>query len=294
MGHVDIDDTSFTSGCLFHDPDSGSQVVLPQTVAARTTTAPPVPACGEDGFQCVSSGKCVALASVCNFVADCEDASDERHCGSCTFEDGNDDNDNERMCGYEDVPEEDNTRIGWRVRQAEDASALGPSVDHTWANKSGHYLLTVVKESTSSSSLAFFDDAYLFGPIVRSQTSAKCTVRLWTARAASRRVQVQAPLHDDAHLVVSVVNASTRLKIRQVGAVYSTGGNSDSEWRMHSFVVGEVGAGHRLRVIASTDDDTSVAGIAIDDVEMLDCSPWHVRRAEANPCGRGRFTCERY
>lgn len=50
---------------------------------------PAVGSCSKKQFQCVSNGKCIEKYMFCDYIVDCEDASDEISCGTCNFQNGN-------------------------------------------------------------------------------------------------------------------------------------------------------------------------------------------------------------
>jgi hypothetical protein len=59
--------------------------LIPTTVSPPTTTANQ---CGND-YKCQTTPySCIKPFQVCDFTPNCIDASDERNCGPCDFEDG--------------------------------------------------------------------------------------------------------------------------------------------------------------------------------------------------------------
>ena len=134
LSDIAIDDTVFDPNCLLYNFDLPP---MPTTVKPFTTTKNP---CGDDGFQCKSTGVCIKrsqvkhihsksvqlahiiltirqLVKVCDFDINCEDGEDEAYCGPCDFE--TDD------CFWKDAS------IGLYAWQRSNAKlALGPTVDH--------------------------------------------------------------------------------------------------------------------------------------------------------------------
>ena len=73
MGDIAIDDTSFY-GCI------PSFRPLP-TPAPSTTPKPTTTPCQANQFFCPGDAKCIPMKKRCDFVADCNDGSDEANCG---------------------------------------------------------------------------------------------------------------------------------------------------------------------------------------------------------------------
>ncbi|KAH9502694.1 hypothetical protein Btru_069532, partial [Bulinus truncatus] len=109
--NIGIDDITFSPQC--HITVNGT---LPEGASSTT----PRRLCPVGQFQCHSGPvQCVNQTKVCDFISQCEDSSDERGCGSCTFEDDE--------CGWYDES------IGnkmWTLVKAGSSSAV-PLTDHT-------------------------------------------------------------------------------------------------------------------------------------------------------------------
>ncbi|XP_053138494.1 apical endosomal glycoprotein [Hemicordylus capensis] len=73
-GNIALDDLILSPGCIKHaDPFP----VAPQP-------DPPV-LCSPEHFACETSKECIGAELVCNFHTECDDGSDEWHCGATTF-----------------------------------------------------------------------------------------------------------------------------------------------------------------------------------------------------------------
>ena len=158
LGLIGIDDTSFTSGCIFDPNVSFSTITLPTT----TTT---INVCG-DNFKCKSNDKiqCIPYDKVCNFINECDDSSDEENCGTCDFE--------QSSCGWYDQSKD---KFFWNRRQAPSLNFNGPQIDHTnGANQNGHFLTTEINPQGST----FVNQAILLSPKLQ-KTSENCKVTMW-------------------------------------------------------------------------------------------------------------------
>jgi hypothetical protein len=102
--YIAIDDITFSQQCV---PPNGITVTPPPI----NTTAS---VCTSTQFMCAQSRTCIDIIRLCDFFIDCDDASDEKECGSCTF-------DKNQMCGW--------TNIGkgiqqWSLQTASKFSAI--------------------------------------------------------------------------------------------------------------------------------------------------------------------------
>ncbi|KAL1439865.1 hypothetical protein MTO96_009697 [Rhipicephalus appendiculatus] len=83
-------------------------------------------------FVCAESAKEIPSQARCNFIADCSDGSDERDCGSCSFE--------KSTCGWSvDGPNLlRHDDFSWKRQSA--AADLGPMRDHSTNSRRGEYM----------------------------------------------------------------------------------------------------------------------------------------------------------
>ncbi|UJR31098.1 hypothetical protein I4U23_018606, partial [Adineta vaga] len=125
LSDIGLDDTIFSPEC---EPSPLSD--LPETTTIITTTPKVCPVA--DQVHCPGTDICIDKDKICDFTADCPDASDEDRCGPCNFE--KDD------CGWEDVSW---TYYTWSRVRASDAvsiSSHAPAYDHTLNNAAGWYM----------------------------------------------------------------------------------------------------------------------------------------------------------
>ncbi len=78
-------------------------------------------------FDC-QNGQIVNSTVVCDFNIDCNNGLDERYCGTCDFENGND------YCGWSD---RSSGSYFWQRNSNGTLATNKPSFDHTFNNKSG-------------------------------------------------------------------------------------------------------------------------------------------------------------
>lgn len=113
-GDMALDDITLSSGCHY----AAAGITLPPK-QYTVTTPTPTP----------TTQYCSGVIP-CNFNSECTDNSDEKNCGSCTFEDGN-------LCGW--VPT-DNANYKFALSSQTFMGKVGPSTDTTTNSSNGHYL----------------------------------------------------------------------------------------------------------------------------------------------------------
>jgi len=161
LGNIAIDDISFTSGCKF-DPAQELSTLVTQRQTTTTTT---IAVCPNNSFKCKSNDKiqCIPDEKVCNFIADCDDSSDEADCGTCDFETS--------WCGFVD---RSNDKFVWNRKQAPSSNSQGPQVDHTFGqSKNGYFISTEINPQGQ-----YVNQAKLLGPKLQ-KTSESCKVSMW-------------------------------------------------------------------------------------------------------------------
>ncbi|KAH9499994.1 hypothetical protein Btru_076122 [Bulinus truncatus] len=119
---VAIDDTVFSSGCIV------VPLFLPTPDYIVTTQPVTTSSCSSGQHQC-PDGRCILQTFVCDMKTDCDDGSDETDCGPCEFETG--------TCGWYSIS---TGSLDWGVSNSGLMGVVGPSVDTTYKNASGHYL----------------------------------------------------------------------------------------------------------------------------------------------------------
>ncbi|NXA80023.1 AEGP protein, partial [Thryothorus ludovicianus] len=83
-GTVAIDDLILSQGCV---KEQGELVNSVPHSAPGWAAVPGASPCGADEVAC-DSGDCIAAELACDFADTCADGSDEKHCGTTTFESG--------------------------------------------------------------------------------------------------------------------------------------------------------------------------------------------------------------
>ncbi|KAK2531283.1 Malrd1 [Columba livia] len=117
-GGIALDDLIFSRDCL------PFQEFLP----AEPTVLPPTGSCSYGYLQC-QNGKCYRPEQSCDFEDNCGDNTDESECGtSCTFENG--------RCGWQNSLADN---FNW-VLGVSSPQSLRPPGDHTFGNRTGHFL----------------------------------------------------------------------------------------------------------------------------------------------------------
>ena len=274
---IGLDDTTFTPACAFDDSDEIAADLVDFTQPGEaenetTTTNNNKNTCPLGQFKCSSSlssqyegiGQCVPAESVCNFVRDCENGSDELACGTCDFE--------ASWCGYRDASSVvGGGEFAWTRHRASSVEHNGPRADHTYRNASGHFLMCSLN---SQLSLDNDDDvdvdarAILLGPAVQ-RTSTRCELSAWIyAPPGDYKIDIYFTL--DGRASNMSVNEKLLTKVKSNGG----GGGESNVWRNHVVTIGEHSAGHRLKIVAaSARNEWSLQGIGIDDTVFSNCAP---------------------
>ena len=133
--YIAIDDISFTPGCVV-----ASSTVAPgqTTITPHSIVTPLLHPCGNASkWQCQTSKKCIDVIQKCNFHNDCGpgDNSDEKECGTCTFE-NNDARGNPDTCGWVNLGTSKNE---WAVREAGRLPWF-PTLDGA-SNRNGRFMI---------------------------------------------------------------------------------------------------------------------------------------------------------
>ncbi|XP_074657056.1 uncharacterized protein LOC141910238 [Tubulanus polymorphus] len=149
LGQVNLEPGNIRVG--FHAIRGGrlwSDIAL-DDVKVTSGVCPPFD-CGSQGFKCRSTDHCISKTAECDTVSDCADNSDEDQCGwspTCDMEAST-------ICGYRHRTV--TQRWKWSSG-AEIVGRNGPSIDHTFANETGHFLYWTSKDNPSSSGAAAFE-----------------------------------------------------------------------------------------------------------------------------------------
>ncbi|XP_054714592.1 LOW QUALITY PROTEIN: MAM and LDL-receptor class A domain-containing protein 2-like [Uloborus diversus] len=101
VNYIALDDISFNHKCV-------PQTFPLPTVEPQLTTPIPEKRCADNEFTCTSKSQCIPMEQKCDFKVDCDDGSDEDHCGKCDF--------HQDMCGLLNTA---NSNYQWRRVQAD-------------------------------------------------------------------------------------------------------------------------------------------------------------------------------
>ncbi|RDD40325.1 MAM and LDL-receptor class A domain-containing protein 2 [Trichoplax sp. H2] len=227
QGDIAIDDISFTPGCKFGGVLPGQPTASP-TPAGQCTT-----------FSCDAGSKCLAMSSICNFVTECSDGSDEANCGSCTFETG--------QCGWQNSYTDN---FNWTRRQGSTPSiSTGPSYDHTTFSTSGWYMYTEVSGGRIG------HRADLRGPLIQP-VPATCKFTFYSHMYGQ----------DIGSLALYMLNAQGQ----RIAQLWGLSGNRGNYWSRTAVTIGRRQQPFRLQFEALRGSGFQ-GDIALDDLLFSSC-----------------------
>ncbi|XP_072286197.1 apical endosomal glycoprotein isoform X2 [Pyxicephalus adspersus] len=237
-----------------------SQVVLLLLALCSSATAAP-------------SSRCeVHEHSLCNFICDCWDCSDERDCGyhqnspvwgvpfSCDFEYNN--------CGWRDIS---TSSFRW-VRDRRSSPMWGSRHhhgDHTLGNRWGWFMVA------EGHSRKFAASARLQSPILR-EAAATCELHIhyhiWSPDSSQVNGSLSVQLVDSTQTYTSWTSLRSSL----------------SSWRRAIIYTGRISGDFQVIVTASRDAFSST-DLAVDDIEFRHCALSDLQ----DKCAEGQFLCAR-
>ncbi|XP_070565439.1 MAM and LDL-receptor class A domain-containing protein 1-like [Ptychodera flava] len=234
-GDISIDDVSFTDTCLLGGsiPGKGDDDLLGWCDMERQL------------YACDNGVDCFTTYELCDFIQDCDDNTDERHCGtSCTFE-GPD------MCGWHDAGT--SSEFDWELGQGATVTPnTGPEVDKTTGTIYGYYVYVnalTMEDLTGNGKKAHLQTL----PYVES--SSQCTLGFWYHMRGS----------SIGDLRVFLKSATTG----QSTVLWERNGEQGNDW-----LYGEISLGHQVNFIIIFEATRGVlfAGdIALDDIHFDKC-----------------------
>ncbi|KAM8934342.1 apical endosomal glycoprotein [Pelodytes ibericus] len=208
--------------------------------------------------------------TLCNFICDCWDCSDEAHCGynkcsedlgasfGCDFE--HDD------CGWTDISP---TSHRWaRERLSSPMWGTRPHADHTLRNRWGWFLGTGGHRGKSAAT------ASVRSPVLRD-SAATCEINIhyhmWSADGPGNgSLSVQLTANSQSY------------------SVWESSGKSSLSWRQAVIYTGRIQGEYQLTLSSSW--DPSITGmVAIDDLAFRHCALPAVQPG----CSSGQFKCAR-
>ncbi|KAK0044487.1 MAM and LDL-receptor class A domain-containing protein 2-like isoform X3, partial [Biomphalaria pfeifferi] len=232
---VALDDLVFSSGC--------QAVLTPLPTPGYTLTTQPV-----TPFRCLSGqhqcpdGKCIQAKFICDLKPDCADGSDETNCGPCEFETG--------ACGWYSTS---TGSLDWALTTPDVMVKVGPTVDTTYNNSTGHYLY--IKSAYGLGVSAAMMTSGPLPPIIRA-----CTITL--------EYYVNPSISGHMSLLINDQGSAIPLMTVQVDQVSSTG------WQLRTYsFVKDVDEGSQLILKFDADNINGSQNIAaVDSIKFHGCS----------------------
>ncbi|KAI8780792.1 MAM and LDL-receptor class A domain-containing protein 2, partial [Biomphalaria glabrata] len=232
FGGIAVDDISLTDGCKLSVNN-----ILPTGLPPSSTSLSP---CGSN-FRC-GDGQCIPQSSVCNYVLDCIDASDEVNCGNCNFE--------SNLCGWTD------NSVGifrWMNVSVSAVTGLLPNSDTTFpATNQGHYVAVRPGPGLTVTG------ALLISPQLKA-TGPDC------------RITFNYYMNGDGsgNLAILLQN-SIYTATNRATTLWTVNSLSSSSWTTYSVDIGQVPNGYQV-LIQSTPVNGYSYAVAIDDIKFLGC-----------------------
>ncbi|XP_053323010.1 MAM and LDL-receptor class A domain-containing protein 1 isoform X2 [Spea bombifrons] len=261
-GDIAIDDLSFL-GCSLYNG------VLPtkEPISVETSTMPTLPNhnCTSEEFICRKTGKCIPVANVCNFRADCPDNSDEEECASsyCSFE-------NQSMCKWLQPKQElyrKDTAFQWELGQGSSIhpgeESHRPLKDHTLSSEEGWYIYA------DSSNGQFGHIAEITTPVI-SQTGPKCKLAFWSYMNGATVGTLE--------VLIQFGNLTYKL--------WSQSGRQGAQWKRAEVFLGTL---TNFQIVLRALRGVSYVGdVTVDDVSFEGCDPMLILDKE---CTTDEFMC---
>ncbi len=197
---------------------------------------------------------------IINFLKDCPNGNDEKVCADCDFENS--------TCQYKDISSGVNR---WERIRGDSAQGTGPSIDHTFSNNSGHYMLVSRSGQGEQFTASFLELKQILKP-----SSSSCELEFYYFLQGNK---------DDITLFLNDGNNYYEYVI--LDSIY---GDTNNLWRPHFVRLGRVYKPFSLEFVAYRNYGSDNKAIAIDDIKLKNCEFPHVN---PNGCSSTEFTCAR-
>ncbi|XP_032545476.1 MAM and LDL-receptor class A domain-containing protein 1 [Chiroxiphia lanceolata] len=223
---IALDDLTFSKECL----------PLQEFLPAEPTKLPPTGSCSHGHRQC-QNGNCYRPEQSCDFEDNCGDNTDESECGtSCTFENG--------RCGWKNSLADN---FNWVLRISSPQS-LRPSGDHTFGNRTGHFLYL------GATAVGLINEKAHVKSSIWKESSRTCVMSFWYFKSSKAMGHIQVLIKTDDGIV----------------KIWSESGSHGYEWNKVELHLGKlrnfevIFEGIRIRDLGG--------GAAIDDIEFNNCT----------------------
>ncbi|XP_027743387.1 MAM and LDL-receptor class A domain-containing protein 1, partial [Empidonax traillii] len=223
---IALDDLTFSKECL----------PLQEFLPAEPTKLPPTGSCSHGHWQC-QNGNCYRPEQSCDFEDNCGDNTDESECGtSCTFENG--------RCGWKNSLADS---FNW-VLGISSPQSLRPPADHTFGNRTGHFLYL---EATA---VGLINEKAHVKSSIWKESSGTCVMSFWYFKSSKAMGHIQVLIKTNDGIV----------------KIWSESGSHGYEWNKVELHLGKL---RNFEVIFEGIRTRDLGGgAAIDDIEFNDCT----------------------
>ena len=249
-GLIAVDDIRFSRGCV----PTAEQLKIDDT-HSMTTTADNAPFCGRDMFLCLSDKRCISREKVCDFVADCGDGEDERHCSTCDFE--------QDACGWYDESHSGNS---WQRTAAADTRSL-IRADVSTKGPQGSFMLSSSRHDETAAAVA-----KLFTPTL-GRASPRCEFQFYYYCTSSSN-ETTAEAESVVHLALYGEWSGSRKRHGRRQRLWEVVKDrlwSWSHWRRVRVPIRARDTGFRLFFELRAFGGGAESQVAIDNTSFIDC-----------------------
>ena len=186
-------------------------------------------------YTCKTSGKCLSVEKVCDFVDDCPDGEEEE------------------FCGYNHVTFENNTK-GWTAeadgmlkwqRKRSGLDTYEPDKDHSTGSNEGYYMQVATDTGLLDK------NAFLTSPVLKNSI-ATCRLTFW--------YQIQGQNYGGIYVDIKVGNERfPTLKLRSV---------TSKQWIQANLLIGRYRSDFTISIEGLRESITKTGYLAIDDIEF--------------------------